>query len=606
MATWNVRSMVDTEGPVEIASQRADSHRGEDRKVDLVVNELKRYDVKVAALQETKWFGCDTYQVNGSVVLTAGRNTPTEGESVVRGEGVALVLLGPAVDAWKKGGSQWSAWSSRAVSARLQVGRGAAGRLHVVSCYAPTRAASRETKDAFFQELENILSTVPQGEKYLLMGDFNARVGSRECAVGDMWDGVRGPYGYGVVNDAGKELLSFLAVHQATVCNTWYMKRDIHKQTWQHPKSKQWSCIDFAITRQKDRKMCTDVSVRRGAECNTDHQLLCITLKLKREGCRTSVPKVDSRRYDVSSLACAEAGRAEDNEKKMVFVEQVLEKASEDWPVEGSVQEKWSVVCSALTEAADDVLGRVRNSQPDWFRESMEELKPLLQHRNDAYRRWLNSKKSVDLSRFKEARNASRRAVRNTKNRWFQEKAEEAERERFGGKKVWKCIRDMQRGRRGLRPSREVNIHNEDGEPCKTTDAQHQRWRQHFNSVLNIRTRFAATEMDRVRQREVKADLANTPSLLEITRALGQLKNGKAAGISGILPEMLKAGRKNKEFVGMIMDLVRSTWEEKCVPQEWVDAVLIPIPKKGNLHRCDSWRGIALLEVVGKVVARII
>ena len=115
-----------------------------------------------------------------------------------------------------------------------------------------------------------------------------------------------------------------------------------------------------------------------------------------------------------------EAGRAEDNEKKKVFVEQVLEKASEVWPVEGSVQEKWSVIRSALKEVADDVLGRVRNFQPDRFRESIEELKPLLQQRNDAYRRWLYSKKTVDLSRFKEARKASRRAVRNAKNRWFQ------------------------------------------------------------------------------------------------------------------------------------------------------------------------------------------
>ena len=84
LATWNVRSTVDTVCLVEIASQRADSHRGEDRKVDLVVNELKRYDVKVAALQEMKWFGCEVYQVNGSVVLTAGRNTSAEGENMVR------------------------------------------------------------------------------------------------------------------------------------------------------------------------------------------------------------------------------------------------------------------------------------------------------------------------------------------------------------------------------------------------------------------------------------------------------------------------------------------------------------------------------------------
>ena len=79
LSTWNMRSMVDTEGPVKIASQRADSHRGEDRKVNLIVNELRRYDVKVAALQETKWFGSEVYYVSASVVLTAGRKNTRKG-----------------------------------------------------------------------------------------------------------------------------------------------------------------------------------------------------------------------------------------------------------------------------------------------------------------------------------------------------------------------------------------------------------------------------------------------------------------------------------------------------------------------------------------------
>ena len=85
---------------------------------------------------------------------------------------------------------------------------------------------------------------------------------------------MRGPHGYGVANDAGKEFLSFLSCHQATVCNTWFVKRDIHKQTWQHPKSKQWSCIDFVVMKQRDRKLCMDVAARRGAMCNTDYHLV--------------------------------------------------------------------------------------------------------------------------------------------------------------------------------------------------------------------------------------------------------------------------------------------------------------------------------------------
>ena len=42
------------------------------------------------------------------------------------------------------------------------------------------------------------------------------------------------------------------------------------------------------------------------------------------------------------------------------------------------------------------------------------------------------------------------------------------------------------------------------------------------------------------------------------------------------------------------------------MPRDWSDAILIPIPKKGDLSICDNWRGISLLEVVGKWVARIL
>ena len=47
-------------------------------------------------------------------------------------------------------------------------------------------------------------------------------------------------------------------------------------------------------------------------------------------------------------------------------------------------------------------------------------------------------------------------------------------------------------------------------------------------------------------------------------------------------------------------------WRERRVPSDWYDAVLVPIPKKGDLSKCDNWRGIALLDVVGKVVARVL
>ena len=70
------------------------------------------------------------------------------------------------------------------------------------------------------------------------VGRFYTRVGSRK--EDDQWWYERGPFGYGDLNEAAEELLSFLATNEGTVCNIWFKKKDIHKQTC---KSKKWHCI---------------------------------------------------------------------------------------------------------------------------------------------------------------------------------------------------------------------------------------------------------------------------------------------------------------------------------------------------------------------------
>lgn len=151
--------------------------------------------------------------------------------------------------------------------------KGVRAAIHVLSCYAPTFAATRDLKEAFYDDLQSAIDEIPSGEKYIILGDFNAHVGSRRTK-NEQWCKVRGPFGLGEENDAGSELLNFLLLNEATICNTWFKKKAIHKQIWQHPKSKKWHCIDYAITRQGDRKWYLDVEVKRGAECHTDHQLL--------------------------------------------------------------------------------------------------------------------------------------------------------------------------------------------------------------------------------------------------------------------------------------------------------------------------------------------
>ena len=286
--------------------------------------------------------------------------------------------------------------------------------MHVVSCYAPTRVASRQEKDTFFDELNTILSSVPAGEKYITLGDINARVRSRQV-VGDQWSKVRGPHGCGVTNDAGKERLASL--QQETVCNTWFRK-EIHITTSQ---VKAWSCIDYIIMR--DRRICSDVTVKGGAECNTHHQFLRASMRMAWRGLKKRAGMNEGKRNDMSGLVnCKDsddmstAGRP----LQQQYIEEVLERATSAWPEERTVEERWEVMSSALLESLE-----------------------------------------------------ARKSIREAKNSWFRAKAQEAEGEHFGGKKVWKCIRDMQLGRRGRVPTRVVAICDESGEPCSTPTEQH-------------------------------------------------------------------------------------------------------------------------------------
>jgi hypothetical protein len=96
----------------------------------------------------------------------------------------------------------------------------------------------------------------------------------------------------------------------------------------------------------------------------------------------------------------------------------------------------------------------------------------------------------------------------------------------------------------------------------------------------------------------VLAQFDAAPSRSEYAAAVRRLKDGKAAGADGVVAELLKAG--GDAFHDRLFELVAACWEGGEVPAAWRDAIIVTLPKKGDLRLCDSWRGISLLSVPGK------
>ena len=52
--------------------------------------------------------------------------------------------------------------------------------------------------------------------------------------------------------------------------------------------------------------------------------------------------------------------------------------------------------------------------------------------------------------------------------------------------------------------------------------------------------------------------------------------------------------------------LILKVWRQEHVPEDWRDAVVIPLFKKGDRKVCDNYRPISLLSVAGKVLVMIL
>ena len=92
-------------------------------------------------------------------------------------------------------------------------------------------SATSDTKDEFYENLAAIISSVPNNEQLILLGDFNARVGADH----DKWPSCMGQFGVGKINENGQRLLELCTYHDLCIANSYFRTKRQHKVSWRHP-----------------------------------------------------------------------------------------------------------------------------------------------------------------------------------------------------------------------------------------------------------------------------------------------------------------------------------------------------------------------------------
>ena len=201
------------------------------RKTAIINRELKRLDIDIAALQETRLAADGSIKEKDYTFFWQGKEPE---EPRIHGVGLAVKnSLLPEIEPPSKG-------TPRILLLRLS---SSSGPVNILSIYAPTLSSSVEAKDEFYEELESTIKAIPPTEELYLLGDFNARIGADH----DSWPRCIGHFGVGKMNENGQRLLELCTFNDLCITNTFFQSKLQHKVSWRHPRSHHWHQPDLVI-----------------------------------------------------------------------------------------------------------------------------------------------------------------------------------------------------------------------------------------------------------------------------------------------------------------------------------------------------------------------
>ena len=535
--------------------------------------ELVKYKIDLAALQEIRWPGVDKFEQDKGIIFYSGRNDGRHEE------GVGFYLnkrLGSAV-------KEFESISSRIARIRLETRW---FNLSVLSVHAPTEVSDENVKDRWYEELQLVLDRIPGHDMLIILGDMNAQIG-RETAA---FHGSIGRHSlHETCNDNGIRMATLATAYGLVVGGTLFPHKDKHKGTWISPDGNTINQIDHVMVKRRFRSALTDVRVFRGADCDSDHFMLGVKIRIK-----LKVMKTRMTRREVFNCE-----KLQNEEEKIQYQLVVENKFSALENMEDMDEVRWSGLKDIMTQAARETIGTITNRRREkWFNGECERA---AKRRNKLRMEWLGNRERVDKRRyFVEARAEACRINRRCKRGALNRDLCEIERNTQAGR-TRAQFQGIKWIRRGYQPRLGL-IKNKNGEYLTNEEQIKMRWKEHFEELLNRpEPQHPVTEEAGFLPPDINEP---TPTQEEILWAIRSMKNNKAAGIDDIHAEFIKYG--GRRFHQEIIKLVKQIWTNEVMPQDWEEGIFVTIHKKGDRTDCTNYRGICLLSVGYKIFVKVL
>ncbi|KAK3574722.1 hypothetical protein QTP86_015386 [Hemibagrus guttatus] len=526
---------------------------------------MERRKVDILCVQETRWKGSKARSIGaGFKLFYYGVDSKRNGVGVVlKEEFVRNVLEVKRV-------------SDRVMSLKLEI---EGVMLNVVSGYAPQVGCELEEKERFWSELDEVMESIPMGERVVIGADFNGHVG--EGNTGD--EEVMGKFGVKERNLEGQMVVDFAKRMDMAVVNTYFQKREEHRVTYKSGGRR--TQVDYILCRRGNLKEISDCKVVVGESVARQHRTVVCRMSLM--VCKKKRSKIEKKTkwWKLKKEECCEEFR---QKLRQALGGQVV------------LPDDWETTAEVIRETGRKVLGvssgRRKEDKETWWWN--EEVQDSIQRKRLAKKKWDMDRTEENRQEYKELQRRVKREVSKAKQKAYEELYTRLD-TREGEKDLYRLAR--QRDRDGKNVQQVRVIKDRDGRVLTSEESVQRRWKEYFEELMNEENE-REKRVEGVNSVEQKVDKIRKD---EVRKALKRMKSGKAVGPDDIPVEVWKClGEAAVEFLANLFNRVL---ESERMPEEWRRSVLVPIFKnKGDVQSCSNYRGIKLMSHTMKVWERVV
>ena len=113
------------------------------------------------------------------------------------------------------------------------------------------------------------------------------------------------------------------------------------------------------------------------------------------------------------------------------------------------------------------------------------------------------------------------------------------------------------------------------------------RFADHFDQLLNNPGDLSEEASEALVQQPVVSRLDEPPNFDELMSAIRTTQDGKAPGRDGIPAEVWKFG--GVQLTNCLYKLIQEIWDARKIPQDWKDASIVSLFKKGDRKDCGNY-----------------